>query len=175
MPGCRSVPAAAGMVTPSGSRSPSLPAATTLSYMALLNQAGAVVDVGTAHPPSNRCAPGTGGVVDVELDDEELDDEATAAPVDALSRASDRMATAAARILVIRIPRPFPSKAAIPPESSSKRRTGGRYRRNPLVSAASSMLLDQAGAWMGCGMHSSSYSAITMSAGSSEQAAHSGS
>src|SRR3954447_14646190 len=68
IPGMRSVPAAAGMLTPSGRRTPLSPAAITPSAKDLSYQAGALVDTGTAQPPSKRWAPGTGGVDEVAVD-----------------------------------------------------------------------------------------------------------
>src|SRR3954469_16019344 len=94
----RSVPAAAGMLTPSGRRTPLSPAAITRSAKDLSYQAGALVDTGTAQPPSNRSAPATGGAVDVEVVV-----EVVAARAGPASRARAVTAAATARIRVIRM------------------------------------------------------------------------
>src|SRR3954465_15501901 len=123
IPGMRSVPAAAGMLTPSGRRTPLSPAAITRSAKDLSYQAGALVDTGTAQPPSNRSAPATGGAVDVEVVV-----EVVAARAGPASRARAVTAAATARIRVIRIaghstrkPRTLRQTADRP----QKRRTGG--------------------------------------------------
>src|SRR3954454_4263626 len=98
IPGIKSVPAAAGMLTPSGRRTPLSPAAITRSAKDLSYQAGALVESGTAQPPSNRSAPATGGAVDVEVVV-----EVVAARAGPASRARAVTAAATARIRVIRI------------------------------------------------------------------------